>query len=569
MLNNPFSNDGIQSHTVYEVIQLNNLDISILRLMISSAAANLKNNRKLIDDLNIFPVPDGDTGTNMSLTFSGASAQTIQEDYAGCGKLLSRLASASLRNARGNSGVILSQIIRGFAKAVETKDELSSMDLKDALVSAKTTAYRAVMKPTEGTILTVIREMSEFAEAHFSEFDNAGDFLRKVLEAGEKSLAGTTELLPALKKAGVVDAGGKGLVTLFEGAVYVLDNGKAVESDTPVEETSSATNVKVEEDVDIKFLYCTEFIINKTSDRKITQFRTAISEKGDCMLVIDDDEIVKVHIHTNHPGFVLEQAIKLGELTNLKIENMKYQHSEKMESQASSEPCSEPAPETPKVPEKEFGFAVVSAGDGLSELFRSLGADEIIEGGQTMNPSTQDLLNAVEKIPAKVVFILPNNKNIILAAEQVSPLTEKTVVVLPTVNIPQGISAIAAFDESMSVEENTAAMTEFAEYVSCGQVTFAARDTVLDGMEIHLGDCLAVCEKDIIAVTATPEEAALRIAEELVNDESGVITVYYGEETTEEDANRLLSQLNSKFGDLDISLCYGGQPVYYYIISVE
>ncbi len=546
---------------------MNNLDTSMLRLMIESASANLKNNRKLIDDLNIFPVPDGDTGTNMSLTFGGAASQTLAEDFSGCGKLLSKLASASLRNARGNSGVILSQIIRGFAKGVENKDELSASDLKDALVSAKTTAYRAVMKPTEGTILTVIRQMAEFAEEHFSEFENAGDFLRSVLSAGEESLAGTTELLPALKKAGVVDAGGKGLVTLFEGAVYVLDNGKAIECDAPAETSAPATAVAATEDVDIKFLYCTEFIINKTSDRKITQFQTAIAEKGDCMLVIEDDEIVKVHIHTNHPGFVLEQAIKLGELTNLKIENMKYQHSEKLEN--SNEALPEVKNETPKAPEKKYGFAAVSAGDGLSEIFRSLGADEIIEGGQTMNPSTQDLLNAVEKIPSEIVFILPNNKNIILAAEQVVPLTEKTVVVIPTVNIPQGISAMTAFDEGMSAEDNTNAMTEFTEYVSCGQVTFAARDTVLDGMEIHLGDCLAVCEKDIIAVTSTPEESALRIAEQLVNDESGVITVYYGEETTKEDADRLIAQLEQRFGDLDISLCYGGQPVYYYIISVE
>lgn len=546
---------------------MNNLDTSMLRLMIASASANLKNNRKLIDDLNIFPVPDGDTGTNMSLTFGGAASQTLAEDFPSCGKLLSKLASSSLRNARGNSGVILSQIIRGFAKGVENKDELSASDIKDALVFAKTTAYRAVMKPTEGTILTVIRQMAEFAEAHFSEFENAGDFLRSVLSAGEESLKGTTELLPALKKAGVVDAGGKGLVTLFEGAVYVLDHGKAMESEDFTETSAPVTAVAATENVDIKFLYCTEFIINKTSDRKITQFRTAIAEKGDCMLVIEDDEIVKVHIHTNHPGFVLEQAIKLGELTNLKIENMKYQHSEKLED--SGEPTPEVKDETPKAPEKKYGFAAVSAGDGLSELFRSLGADEIIQGGQTMNPSTQDLLNAVEKISAEVVFILPNNKNIILAAEQVAPLTEKTVVVIPTVNIPQGISAMTAFDEGMSVEDNTNAMTEFIEYVSCGQVTFAARDTVLDGMEIHLGDCLAVCEKDIIAVTSTPEEAALKIAEQLVNDESGVITVYYGEETTKEDADRLISQLTQRFGDLDISLCYGGQPVYYYIISVE
>ncbi len=550
---------------------MNNFDTTQLRLMIASAAANLKNNRKLIDDLNIFPVPDGDTGTNMSLTFSGAASQTLAEEYDSCDKLLAKLASTSLRNARGNSGVILSQIIRGFSKGVEGKEFIGVSDLKNALISARKTAYRAVMKPTEGTILTVIRQMSEFAEENYSSFDDAGEFLRAILAAGEESLKGTTDLLPALKKAGVVDAGGKGLVTIVEGAVYVLDNGKAIESGEPTVVTATATQSA--EPVNIKYLYCTEFIINKTSDRQITQFRTAISEKGDCMLVIEDDEIVKVHIHTNHPGYVLEQAIKLGELTNLKIENMKYQHNDNVaskEAESANKPeVQEDAPVIKAEPEKKYGFAAVSAGEGLSELFRSLSVDEIIEGGQTMNPSTQDLLSAVEKVPAEVVYILPNNKNIILAAEQVVPLTEKSVIVLPTVNIPQGISAMTAFDESLSPEENLDAMMEFAGCVACGQVTFAARDTVLDGMEIHLGDCLAVCGKEITAVTPTPEEAAEEVANSLVNDESGVITVYYGEETSEEDAKRLAAKLEETYSYLDVSLINGGQPVYYYIISVE
>ncbi len=548
---------------------MNNLDTSMLRLMIESACANLKNNRKLIDDLNIFPVPDGDTGTNMSLTFGGATSQTLADNVDGCGKLLSKLASSSLRNARGNSGVILSQIIRGFAKGVENKETIGISDLKDALVSAKTTAYRAVMKPTEGTILTVIREMSEFAENNHSNFEDINEFSHAVLTAAQESLTRTTDLLPALKKAGVVDAGGKGLVTLFEGAVYVLDNGRAMESTDPT--APAQTSVKsTEVSADIKYLYCTEFIINKTSDRQITQFRTAIAEKGDCMLVIDDEEIVKVHIHTNHPGFVLEQAIKLGELTNLKIDNMKYQHEEKISDET---PAKEDSPEdsTPAVaaPEKRYGFAAVSAGEGLSEIFKSLGVDQLIEGGQTMNPSTQDILTAVDKIPAEVVFVLPNNKNIILAAEQVIPLTDKKVIVIPTINVPQGISAMMGFDESMEPEDNKSAMIELTQYVSCGQVTFAARDTVLDGKEIKLGDCLGVLDKDIAAVTSTPEDAAFELCRQMVTDESGVITVYYGKETKQEDADRLVNQLTDEFGDLDISLCYGGQPVYYYIISVE
>lgn len=546
-------------------------DTSLLRLMIASAAANLKNNRKQIDDLNIFPVPDGDTGTNMSLTFDGAAQQTLAEDFTSSDKLAAKLASAALRNARGNSGVILSQIIRGFSKGIEGKPSITVEALCNAFSSARKSAYRAVMKPTEGTILTVIRQMAEYAEEHVSRFTEADDFLRAILDAGQKSLIATTNMLPALKKAGVVDAGGKGLVTIIEGAVYVLDNGKAIEcTEAPTLPTSTVSAASAE-DVDIKFLYCTEFIINKTANRSVTQFKTAICEKGDCMLVIEDDEIVKVHIHTNNPGFVLEQAVKLGELTNLKIENMKYQHSDiQAQKEAECAPAETVQEEPVKaVPQKKYGFAVVSAGDGLSEIFRSLNADEIIEGGQTMNPSTQDLLTAVDKIPAEYVFILPNNKNIILAAEQVAPLTDKKVFVIPTVNIPQGISAMAAFDESLEVDDNIASMKEFMEYVACGQVTFAARDTVLDGMEIHLGDCLAVCGKEITNVTKTPEAAAMSVVEKLITDEAGVISLYYGEDTTKEDAEKLSAQLTDQYPDLDVSLYYGGQPVYYYIISVE
>lgn len=546
---------------------MNNLDTAMLRMMIESASANLRNNRKAVDDLNVFPVPDGDTGTNMSLTFSGAAEMTLAESFDHSGKLLGKLASAALRNARGNSGVILSQIIRGFSKGVESKEVLSIAAIKDGLLSAKATAYRAVMKPTEGTILTVIREISEFADANFAEYESVVDFLAAVIEAGNKSLDNTPNLLPALKKAGVVDAGGKGLMTIIEGAYLALRDGKAV---VPVDKTAPPTSaVKTQTiDANIKFLYCTEFIINKTEDRQISQFRAAIAEKGDCMLVIEDDDIVKVHIHTNHPGFVLEQALKLGELTNLKIDNMKYQHDEKIENATPQSEAAEVST-TPEAPTKKYGFAAVSVGEGLSEIFRSLNADQIIEGGQTMNPSTQNLLSAVEKIPAEVVFILPNNKNIILAADQVDALTEKSVFVVPTENIPQGISAMTAFDESLSPQENLEAMKEFASYVKCGQVTFAARDTNLDGMEIKLGDCLAVSDKDIDAVTATPEEAILKLCEKLVDDESGVITIYYGEDIGEDTATALGEKLEEKYPDLDVSVIQGGQPVYFYIMSVE
>lgn len=543
---------------------MNNLDTSTLKMMLASASANLRNNRKLIDDLNVFPVPDGDTGTNMSLTLSGAVEMTLPAECEHAGQLFSKLASAALRNARGNSGVILSQIIRGFAKGLEKCSSVGIVDIKNALVSAKVTAYRAVMKPTEGTILTVIREAAEYAEASFDEFTDITEFLRSILDAAEQSLNRTTELLPALKKAGVVDAGGKGLVTIFQGMLSALESGKEIEAiDTLGSVPTSARTVDT--DADIKFLYCTEFIINKTSNRKANQFQAAISDKGDCMLVIEDDDIVKVHIHTNHPGFVIEQALKLGELTNLKIDNMKYQHTEKL---SVSNPESETDTDSSK-PQKRYGFAAVSAGDGLSELFSSLNVDEIIEGGQTMNPSTQDLLSAVEKISAEVIYILPNNKNIILAAEQVNELTEKDVIVIPTVNIPQGFAAMMAFDDNLSPDENTEAMTELCAAVSCGQVTFAARDTSLDGMEIKLGDCLAVSEKEIVAVTQTPEEAVESLVEKMVTEDAGVITLYYGEDTSKESAEGITATLEAKYPDLDISTVYGGQPVYFYIISVE
>lgn len=546
------------------------LNTAQLKLMISSASANLKNNRKTVDDLNVFPVPDGDTGTNMSLTFSGAADVVAEYETDSAYKLLSQLASASLRNARGNSGVILSQVIRGFSKGIEGCTDIGVEELKNALASSKNTAYRAVMKPTEGTILTVLREISEFADENYSSFDDIGDFIRAVLDAGQKSLEGTTELLPVLKQAGVVDAGGKGLITLIEGIVYVLDNGTAVVCDEPTEAKSVSKAAKVE--VDIKYLYCTEFIINKTNkDRRVAQFRSAISEKGDCMLVIDDEEIVKVHIHTNHPGFVIEQALKLGELTNLKIDNMKYQHNNKIEESTAENADASAAEEktAAAAPERKYGFAAVSPGSGLSDLFRSLNVDQIIEGGQTMNPSTQDFVDAVDKIPSEVVFILPNNKNIILAAEQADALTDKTVVVIPTLNIPQGISAMMAFDESMSVEENAETMKDFADSVSCGEVTYAARSTTLDGVDIKEGDCLGICGKDIEAVTDNPENAALGLAEKLVSDDASVVSVYYGEDCKREDADGLCDRLKEKYPDLDVSIYYGGQPVYLYIISVE
>ena len=533
---------------------------SELRLMIESAANHLQNNREYINDLNIFPVPDGDTGTNMGMTFTAASRTALESgEDATAGEILVSLAKASLRNARGNSGVILSQILRGLSTAVSDKAELKVEDIKNALCQSRDTAYRAVMKPTEGTILTVVRETAEFAEANFEEYTDVLDFAKALLDAAKASLNRTPEILPVLKQAGVVDAGGMGVVTLMEGAVRALC-GDAVKADSGVAVQSTQVKKEDIETSDIKFLYCTEFLINKISDRQATPFKAAIESKGDCMLVIEDEEIVKVHIHTNHPGFVIEQALKLGELTNLKIDNMKYQHEEKISTDAED---AEP------VEMKKYGFVAVSAGEGLDAVFTDVGADKIVSGGQTMNPSTEDLLNAVQEIPAETVFILPNNKNIILAAEQVNELADRNVIVIPTKNIPQGISAMLAFDEDMDADDNTDTMKEAMGLVKCGQITFAARDSVVDDLEIHKDDIMGMIGSSIEALGQDINEVAVELTEKMVDDECGMISIYYGTEADKEDAERLEEILAEKYDDLDVSLIYGGQPVYYYFIAVE
>ncbi len=538
------------------------INSELLALMLKSASNNLKNNKKAINDLNIFPVPDGDTGTNMSLTFGGA-LNSIENVEGNCGERVAALSKAALRNARGNSGVILSQIIRGLSLGIDKAEELTVEVIKNAVVSARKSAYDAVMKPTEGTILTVVRQIAEFAEDVYENYTEADEFLYALVDKGNESLANTPEMLPVLKQAGVVDAGGKGVMIIFEGMAYALKNGKVIESTEA--DTVLAQAVKTETEVDIKFMYCTEFIINKTADRKTTQFSAAIKDKGDCMLVIEDDEIVKVHIHTNHPGFVIEEAIKLGELTNLKIDNMKYQHDENISQAVETEKIEE----KPQSPPEKYGFVAVSAGDGLSEVFKSLGANEIVEGGQTMNPSTQDILDAVEKVNAENVFVLPNNKNIILAAEQVDALTEKNVFVLPTKNVPMGISAMMGFDADAEPQDNMDAMMEMAGGVTCGQLTFAARDTEVDGVEIHEGDIMGLSPKGIEIVGDDLKACSLELVDALVNDDSAVISVYYGADVSEDDANELLEELEEKYSDLDVALYYGGQPIYYYIISVE
>lgn len=541
----------------------------MLKELLQSAANHLQNNTKMINDLNVFPVPDGDTGTNMSRTFRGAADAVCVETEESAGKILERLATASLRNARGNSGVILSQILRGVAKGAEGAAELGIEELTHAAQAARDTAYRAVMKPTEGTILTVVREIAEFAEEHAQAYTDVAEYTDALLNAGRASLSKTPEILPVLKQAGVVDAGGQGVVTLLEGICFAL-RGEAIHSEKAEEPPITGSAVKAEklETANIKFLYCTEFIIHKKPKRGIAQFTAAIQAKGDCMLVIEDEEIVKVHIHTNHPGYVLEQAVKIGELTDLKIDNMKYQHEEKIQ----QEPPKQEKAETLSVPEKnlkKYGKVCVSAGKGLTEIFAALGADAVVEGGQTMNPSTQDLLNAAESVAAENVFLFPNNKNIILAAEQVQELTEKNIFVLPTVNIPQGISALSLFDEEASPEENAAAMKEAMQAVACGQITFAARDSVVDGREVKEGQLLGIQDGNIQVLGEDLPQVCMEMIDSMVTEESGGIFLYAGEDVTDKDAKQLLAQVEEKYSELDVALYHGGQPIYYYIISVE
>ncbi len=548
------------------------IDSSDVALMLESASNNLQNNKKAINDLNVFPVPDGDTGTNMGLTFGAAVQVALSDKNASAGDMMGFLAKASLRNARGNSGVILSQILRGVSKALAGKTEFGVDDIKNAAAAGRDTAYRAVMKPTEGTILTVVREGAEFAEENADKFDDASEFFSAYIQACRESLERTPEILPVLKQAGVVDAGGCGVVTILEGAEYALKNGKPIESADSAEVKSSAA-ASGSTDIDtanIRFQYCTEFIIQKSSaDRQASQFKAAISPKGDCMLVIDDEDIVKVHIHTNHPGFVMEEALKLGQLINIKVDNMKYQHSENIRSaeEEKAEFDSETAQEPVEL--KKYGVVAVSAGDGLTEVFKSVNVDKVVQGGQTMNPSTQDLLDAANSVHAEIIYILPNNKNIILAAEQVNDICDKKVIVIPTKNIPQGISAMLAFDPDADEDANTEAMTEMMNSVKCGQVTFAARDSAVGGLEIHKDDVMGMFGSEIAELGSDINDVSEKLAEKMIDEETALITIYYGADTDEQSAQKLADAISEKHSDIDVSVVKGGQPVYYYMIAAE
>ncbi|MDE6723863.1 MAG: DAK2 domain-containing protein [Eubacterium sp.] len=542
---------------------------------IISASNNIANSRQAVDALNIFPVPDGDTGTNMSMTIGAAAKEmAVLDDDCTIGEASSRCASALLRGARGNSGVILSLIFRGFSKAFKGLDEADEKAVAKAFAEGVEAAYKAVMKPTEGTILTVIRMASEAASEAAKTDDNPMHIAETALAAAKEALAKTPEQLPVLKKAGVVDAGGQGLVLILEGFESVFDHSAIVQaiegsSVAPVSAPSKSTVAAASDD--IEFGYCSEFLIEKAGDAKEKdplKLRAFLESIGDCVVVVDDNDIIKVHVHSNQPGNVIQAALKYGQLINIKIDNMRYQHRNADEGvQEGEEPVLPPVD-----PTNDYGFVAVCAGDGLAELFKDIGADIVVSGGQTMNPSTDDILNAINATPAKTVFVLPNNKNIIMAAEQAIPLAEgREVRVLQTKTIPQGISAMLMFDEFDDADTNQMNMMEAAENVSTAQVTFAARDSEVDGKPIEQGEIMGLCNGKIKFTGKDIADIAFKSADKIFKkNQSSLITIIYGEEATEEMASEVEAKLRDKYGDeVEINIVNGGQPIYYFIISVE
>lgn len=539
-----------------------------------SAANNIANSRKSVDALNIFPVPDGDTGTNMSMTIGAAAKEmAVLPDTCSIGEAASKCASALLRGARGNSGVILSLIFRGFSKGFKELEEADGKDVARAFELGVKAAYKAVMKPTEGTILTVVRKASEAATELAKTVDDPMEVAFSAMMAAKEALAETPNQLPVLKQAGVVDAGGQGLVLIFEGFHSVFANGVIVQplEAQPESEKQEAKSTVAAASDDIKFGYCSEFLIEKAKDAKEKdplKLRAFLESIGDCVVVVDDTDIIKVHVHSNEPGNVIQAALKYGQLINIKIDNMRYQHRNAQEGVDESQGDVKLEPASP---DNEYGFVAVCAGNGLTELFKDIGADVVVSGGQTMNPSTDDILNAVKATPAKTVFVLPNNKNIIMAAEQAARLAEgRKVVVLQTKTIPQGISAMLMFDEEADTDKNALAMTQAAEGVQTALVTFAARDSEVEGVPVKKGEIMGLCNGKIRFVGADKVDIAFKAASKLIKKYQGeIVTLIYGDEITEEDAEALKQRLEEKFGELEISIVNGGQPIYYFIISVE
>lgn len=558
----------------------NTIDALALKKAFIAGANNLDNKKDYINELNVFPVPDGDTGTNMTMTIMSA-----KREVESCKETMSDIAKAmstgSLRGARGNSGVILSQLLRGFSKKIGDKTEIGVIEIADAFQKAVETAYKAVMKPKEGTILTVARGIATKARECAGTDITLEEFCETIIKHGDEVLASTPELLPVLKEAGVVDSGGQGLMEVLKGAVDCI-LGRVVIADTKPSGAgvSGVDNPKYSEDLsaDIKFGYCTEFIINLEKpygikeEEDLKQFLESI---GDSIVCVSDDEIVKIHVHTNHPGQAFEKGLTLGYLSNMKVDNMRLEHHEKVIKQAEREEAARQeaarqAEKEKQQPKKQYGFIAVSMGDGLKEFFTELGADYVIEGGQTMNPSTEDMLNAIEKVHAENIFVFPNNKNVVLAANQAAGLCEdKNIIVLATANAPQGISAMIAFDSTMTLEDNKNNMLEAVSNVKSGQVTYAVRDTSIDGKAIHEGDIMGIGDKGLVSVGNDISDVTFDLIKDAVDEDSELISIYYGADVKKEDAEAFAARVEESFPDCDVQNYYGGQPIYYYIVSVE
>ena len=552
------------------------INTEMLRKMFLAGAANLEAKKEFINELNVFPVPDGDTGTNMTLTIMSAAKEVqalIKPDMVSMAKAIS---SGSLRGARGNSGVILSQLLRGFTKEIREHEEIDAVILAKACDRATATAYKAVMKPKEGTILTVAKGISQKAAELAETTEDLEVFISEVINYAEEVLAQTPEMLPVLKEAGVVDSGGQGLLEVLHGA-YDAFLGKEIDY-TAIEASSGTKMVKPgqQAETDIKFGYCTEFIImteKEFTDKDEAEFKGYLESIGDSIVCVADDDIVKIHVHTNDPGLAIQKALTYGQLSRMKIDNMREEHQEKLIRDAekvAAQQKEEEAQKKKKEPRKSVGFIAVSIGEGMNDIFRELGVDYIIEGGQTMNPSTDDMLTAIDDVNADHIFILPNNKNIILAANQAQSLTkDKDIIVIPTKTVPQGITAVISFMPEADVDTNMEAMQEAVKNVKTGQVTYAVRDTHIDDKEIHEGDIMGIGDEGILAVGQSVEETAKEMLAQLVDEDSELISLYYGQDVLSEDAERFAEAVEALYPDVDVDVHMGGQPIYYYVLSVE
>ena len=555
------------------------INVDVLAKMFLAGAQNIEAKKDYINELNVFPVPDGDTGTNMSMTIMSAAKEVTALNNPEMKDLAKAISSGSLRGARGNSGVILSQLLRGFTKAIKEEKEIDVLALAAACQRARDTAYKAVMKPKEGTILTVASGIATKAAEMAEETDDLEVFIPAVIEYAEEVLNKTPEMLPVLKEAGVVDSGGQGLLEVIKGG-YDAFLGKEIDYSSIKPSTSVTVNkVNAEDTADIKFGYCTEFIIlteKEFTEEDEHEFKKFLSSIGDSIVCVADDDVVKIHVHTNDPGLAIQKALTYGQLSKMKIDNMREEHQEKLirdaEKLAEEQAKEEAAYEEKKTaePRKAMGFITVSIGAGMNEIFKELGADYIIEGGQTMNPSTEDMLNAIDQVNADMVFILPNNKNIILAANQAKSLVEdKEIIVIPTKTVPQGITAIINFMPDVDAKTNEEAMLEEIKNVKTGQMTYAVRDTHIDDKEIHEGDIMGIGDSGILAVGKDLEEITKGLIANLVDEDSELISIYYGEEVSEEEAEKFAGEIEELYPDVDVDIQFGGQPIYYYVLAVE